>query len=111
MAGTVPTKKTLNMVLLTISCTAILVSAGLAYETPPFILPGVPEIVECWLSLTSIEGCVAEIYKLLVGGKIGVVGPDCCNAVTEIKDKCWPKMFPFSPVFPPLLHNSCAKSA
>ncbi|KAJ4708914.1 ECA1 gametogenesis related family protein [Melia azedarach] len=68
------------------------------------------EITECWKSITTIEGCALEIYKSLTDGQIfSGIGPACCKVVTEINDKCWPKMFPFNPFFPPLLKSSCAK--
>ncbi|KAL5786334.1 hypothetical protein ACOSQ2_008726 [Xanthoceras sorbifolium] len=51
----------------------------------------------------------AEINKSVSSGEISGIGPACCKAVTEIKDKCWPKIFPFNPFFPPLLKSTCAK--
>ncbi|KAL5783411.1 hypothetical protein ACOSP7_008440 [Xanthoceras sorbifolium] len=61
----------------------------------PGLLPPVnaTEYAECWSSLANVSG----------------IGPACCKAVTEIKDKCWPKIFPFNPFFPPLLKSTCAK--
>ncbi|KAH7574341.1 hypothetical protein ACOSP7_008444 [Xanthoceras sorbifolium] len=81
----------------------------------PGLAPGianVTEITECWSSLADIEGCVSEIYKsLLESGYIGGIGPACCKAITEIDDKCWPKIFPFNPFFPPLLKSTCSTVA
>ncbi|KAK0572861.1 hypothetical protein LWI29_038240 [Acer saccharum] len=78
----------------------------------PGLFPGianVTEIIECWSSLADIEGCVSEIYQsILDTGLIGKIGPACCKAVTEINDKCWPKIFPFNPFFPPLLKSTCS---
>ncbi|EOY31235.1 Uncharacterized protein TCM_038196 [Theobroma cacao] len=85
---------------------------------PPFSfsptsgVPGLPwqpgEIQKCWSSLTSIEGCIMEVYTSLFRGQVGIIGPACCQAITQIKDNCWPKMFPFNPFFPPLLKTSCS---
>uniref|UniRef100_A0A2N9G4A7 Prolamin-like domain-containing protein n=1 Tax=Fagus sylvatica TaxID=28930 RepID=A0A2N9G4A7_FAGSY len=66
------------------------------------------DILQCWSSLTSIEGCINEIYGSLSKGKFGVSGPACCKAITDVTDKCWPKMFPLNPMFPPLLKSNCA---
>ncbi|KAI9192344.1 hypothetical protein LWI28_021457 [Acer negundo] len=78
----------------------------------PGLFPGianVTEIIECWSSLADIEGCVSEIYQsILDTGLIGKIGPACCKAVTEINDKCWPKIFPFNPFLPPLLKSTCS---
>uniref|UniRef100_A0A2N9IAT3 Prolamin-like domain-containing protein n=1 Tax=Fagus sylvatica TaxID=28930 RepID=A0A2N9IAT3_FAGSY len=41
-------------------------------------------------------------------GKFGVSGLACCKAITDVSDKCWPKMFPLNPMFPPLLKSNCA---
>ena len=67
------------------------------------------DIAKCWSSLKSIDGCIVEIHGSLSKGKFGVSGPACCKAITNVSDKCWPKMFPFNPLFPPLLKNSCAR--
>ena len=69
------------------------------------------DILQCWSSLTSIEGCINEIYGSLSKGKFGVSGPACCKAITNVTDKCWPKMFPLNPMFPPLLKSNCAPIA
>uniref|UniRef100_A0A2N9HT14 Prolamin-like domain-containing protein n=1 Tax=Fagus sylvatica TaxID=28930 RepID=A0A2N9HT14_FAGSY len=69
------------------------------------------DILQCWSSLTSIEGCINEIYGSLSKGKFGVSGPACCKAITDVSDKCWPKMFPLNPMFPPLLKSNCAPIA
>ncbi|KAK0574583.1 hypothetical protein LWI29_025812 [Acer saccharum] len=75
----------------------------------PGLVPNVTEIIECWSSLADIEGCVSEIYQsILDTGLIGKIGLACCKAVTEINDKCWPKIFPFNPFFPPLLKSTCS---
>lgn len=65
------------------------------------------EVTECWSSITNTEGCALEIYKSLVTGQFNGLGHACCKAITEITDKCWPKMFPFNPFFPQLLQNTC----
>jgi hypothetical protein len=69
------------------------------------------DILQCWSSLTSIEGCINEIYGSLSKGKFGVSGPACCKAITDVSDKCWAKMFPLNPMFPPLLKSNCAPIA
>uniref|UniRef100_A0A7N2QZI6 Prolamin-like domain-containing protein n=1 Tax=Quercus lobata TaxID=97700 RepID=A0A7N2QZI6_QUELO len=51
------------------------------------------DIAKRWPSLKSIDGCIVEIHGPLSKGKFDVSGPVCCKAITNISDKCWPKMF------------------
>ncbi|TXG56885.1 hypothetical protein EZV62_018198 [Acer yangbiense] len=77
----------------------------------PGLLP-VPKnetIAECWSSLANVKGCASEINKALVSGQISGIGPACCKAVTVITNKCLQIIFPFNPLFPPLLKSFCAK--
>ncbi|KAK7814153.1 hypothetical protein CFP56_003480 [Quercus suber] len=69
------------------------------------------DIAKCWSSLKIINGCILEIHESLSKEKFNVSGPACCKAITNVSDKCWPKMFPLNPLFPPLLKNSCAPIA
>ncbi|KAK7848305.1 hypothetical protein CFP56_005204 [Quercus suber] len=69
------------------------------------------DIVKCWSSLSSINRCVDEIYGTLSRGEFSIVGPACYKSITVISHKCWPKMFPLNPLFPPLLKSKCARSA
>ncbi|KAF8079591.1 hypothetical protein N665_1015s0002 [Sinapis alba] len=94
-------------------CATVLLRPGLAevQTTPRFpTIPGSPvDIRKCWSSLTSIQGCVVEINKSAVTGKFENVGPACCKAFTDVDAKCWPKMFPLNPLFPPLLKDGCSR--
>ncbi|KAF6160077.1 hypothetical protein GIB67_025740 [Kingdonia uniflora] len=65
------------------------------------------EIKRCWSSLQSVEGCVEEIFLSFIHGKVGTIRPVCCKAITQVSEKCWPKIFPFNPFFPHLLTNFC----
>ncbi|XVE98426.1 hypothetical protein REPUB_Repub03eG0105400 [Reevesia pubescens] len=106
--------------LLLATCTAVLFQPGLAElaPVPPLgiipnlqglLPPGTPlEIQECWSGLAEIQGCISEIFQSLFSGQFGSIGPNCCKAFTQIKQDCWPKMFPFQPSFPPFLKNFCA---
>ncbi|KAK7837291.1 hypothetical protein CFP56_021423 [Quercus suber] len=69
------------------------------------------DIVKCWSSLSSINRCVDEIYGTLSRGEFSIVGFACYKSITVISHKCWPKMFPLNPLFPPLLKSKCARSA
>ena len=69
------------------------------------------DVAKCWSSLSSINRCVDEIYGTLSRGKFSLVSPACCKSITVISHKCWPKMFPLNPLFPPLLRSKCARSA
>ncbi|CAF2121748.1 hypothetical protein BRARA_C01380 [Brassica rapa] len=91
----------------------ILMRPGIAeiQTVPQFpLIPGSPiDITKCWSSLTSIQGCVTEIYKSVVTGKFENVGPACCKAFTDVDAKCWPTMFPLNPLFPPLIKDGCSR--
>lgn len=63
------------------------------------------EVETCWTSLSNVNGCIMEIFKSLSDGTMP--SPTCCNAIVKLNDDCWPKLFPFNPLFPPLLKNHC----
>ncbi|KAJ4708986.1 ECA1 gametogenesis related family protein [Melia azedarach] len=96
-------------------CIAMLVTTGLGELTTtnqfiqiPGLLTPIPDVIKCWSSLTSILSCLTEVYGSFLLGQIGKIGPICCEAINEINDNCWPKMFPLNPFFPSLLKNFCA---
>ncbi|KAB1208944.1 hypothetical protein CJ030_MR6G001697 [Morella rubra] len=80
----------------------------------PLPFPGLPPgqsgpvIERCWSPLTTIEGCIADIYGSLSNSNFGAISPACCKAISQVDDNCWPKMFPFNPLFSPLLKSICA---
>ncbi|OMO61689.1 hypothetical protein COLO4_33371 [Corchorus olitorius] len=49
-----------------------------------------------------------EIFTSLFRCQIGIIGPTCCRAIAGITNNCWPKMFPLTPFFAPLLRASCS---
>ncbi|OMO61679.1 hypothetical protein COLO4_33374 [Corchorus olitorius] len=91
---------------------AILVQPGLSQFLLP---PGSPiDVQKCFSSLMSIQGCMLEIFTSVFGGQFGKIGPQCCKAITDINDGCWPKLFPLlNPLtFLPMLKDNCgARSA
>lgn len=66
------------------------------------------DIAKFQSSLKSIDGCILEIHGSLSKRKFDLSSPACYKAITDVSDKCWPKMFPLNPLFSPLLKNSCA---
>ncbi|KAF8400709.1 hypothetical protein HHK36_014009 [Tetracentron sinense] len=100
-------------ILLIVPCMAMLTGAALPQAQPEHTMIGgfppelEPGIMQCWSSFTSIEGCVLEIYESVLKLQIGMIGPACCKAITEVNDKCWPKIFPINPDFPPMLKDYC----
>ncbi|KAJ4709099.1 ECA1 gametogenesis related family protein [Melia azedarach] len=111
--------QTLSSFLLMITFIAVLVQPGLTqFQMPQF--PGVSPpgssgsgaVIQCWSSLVNIEGCAWEIYwSVFITQQFDNIGPSCCKAYLEIDAKCWPKMFPFNPFFPPLLKDYCTRIA
>ncbi|XP_019091570.1 PREDICTED: uncharacterized protein LOC109128874 [Camelina sativa] len=102
----------LSTILIITLCATPLVKPGLAQlpTIPGFSPPGSPiDLAKCWSSLLNIQGCEIEILKSALTGKFENVGPTCCKAFTEIDAKCWPKMFPLNPFFPPLLKDGCSR--
>ncbi|KAF8093998.1 hypothetical protein N665_0372s0004 [Sinapis alba] len=82
-------------------CATVLLRPGLAeVQTKPRFptIPGSP------VDITKFE-----IYKSAVTGKFENVVPACCKAFTDVDAKCWPKMFPLNPMFPPLLKDGCSR--
>ncbi|KAG7534173.1 Prolamin-like domain [Arabidopsis thaliana x Arabidopsis arenosa] len=109
MEGRIETLLSTILVVCTL-CATTLLRPGLAeiQSTPRF--PGSPiDLTKCWSSLINIQGCHVEIIKSILTGKFENVGPTCCKAFTEVDAKCWPKMFPLNPLFPPLLKDGCSR--
>ncbi|KAF5197897.1 egg cell-secreted-like protein [Thalictrum thalictroides] len=71
---------------------------------PPFLDQ---DVQQCWSSFRNVNGCLVEVYDSFISGKVVAIGPACCKAITEINADCWPKIFPFSSDFPPLLKAYC----
>ncbi|KAF6150280.1 hypothetical protein GIB67_033979 [Kingdonia uniflora] len=87
--------------LLLLACVTMLFSPALAHQLPNRDLPFVG----------ILPGIDAEIKQVpSINGKFGVISHACCNAIVEVRDKSWPKMFPFNPLFPPLLKGFSANT-
>ncbi|KAF5742883.1 hypothetical protein HS088_TW09G00945 [Tripterygium wilfordii] len=84
---------------------------SIAKELESELLKDVKEIKQCWSSITSIDGCVAEIFKSFTSGKIGEFGSACCKAISGINDNCWSQIFPIDPFFPPLIKSKCGTNS
>ncbi|MBA0679790.1 hypothetical protein Goari_011539, partial [Gossypium aridum] len=79
--------------LLNLAFVAMFITVGNALLHPfplapmPSLAPFQPsEAQKCWSALTSIQGCMLEISASFFYGEIGVIGPDCCQAITHISD-------------------------
>lgn len=107
------------LMLLMFVCLAICSPTGLARLAPesayipsPNPLLQQKDVLQCWSSLIHVEGCVVEILTAFATGRFGVIGHECCKAITAITDNCWPKLIiPFNPLFPPLLKSHCASNS
>ncbi|OIT29453.1 PREDICTED: sulfated surface glycoprotein 185-like [Nicotiana attenuata] len=86
-------------------------SGGLG-NTGPFAWSfGGPEAEKCVAALKNTPGCIQEIFgSLFIPFHFHSIGPQCCKAVIDIQDNCWPKIFPISPLFPFTLKNFCTKT-
>ncbi|KAH7861662.1 hypothetical protein Vadar_029052 [Vaccinium darrowii] len=95
---------------------AIMAPIGLPMLVPEFrrasapgLLPQTDEdIVTCWTPVIKTHGCITQMYESLCKNAFSSIGPACCRAITDIKQTCWPRMFPFHPDFPPLVRGHCA---
>ncbi|KAI5679627.1 hypothetical protein M9H77_00854 [Catharanthus roseus] len=67
------------------------------------------DIMKCWKVLIRTDGCITQIYEAIFQQKFDQIGPICCENIMNLKDNCWPRIFPFHPQFPPFLKNYCAK--
>lgn len=79
--------------------------AGLLAETstPP---ESFDYIKECWLPLATINKCPDQIIEFLLNKHFNL-SSECCNKFDATLDKCWKRMFPFHPEFPPLVKQTC----
>jgi hypothetical protein len=99
------------------ACLAVLVPTGVAQlpQIPGlFPFPGLGGLpgptTQCFSSLVNIPGCLTEVFGSFINGHFGIIGSACCKAITEIEDNCLGKLFPFNPVFGPLLNSTCGQS-
>ncbi|XP_010482677.1 PREDICTED: uncharacterized protein LOC104761306 [Camelina sativa] len=103
-------KTVLSIFFIVSLCAATFVTQGVAQMLPGLFAPGSPiDLVKCWSSLFSVEGCVLEIAKSIFSGKFENVEAACCKAFSTLDANCWPHMFPLNPFFPPLLKDNCAR--
>ncbi|KAM3269419.1 hypothetical protein P3S67_030301 [Capsicum chacoense] len=77
------------------------------------LLPGsgndlFPDISKCLASVLNVPGCVEEILTSFLKVQLRLIGPQCCQATLEIEDSCWPKILPFSSIFPLTLKSYCS---
>ncbi|KAI8570609.1 hypothetical protein RHMOL_Rhmol01G0048900 [Rhododendron molle] len=100
---------TLYSVSLLAACVSILVG-----PTDEFLFgPGLGGLGlgnDCWASLRGARGCgLQAVVNSFVKAQPELMGPDCCRAFLDADDKCWPKVFPLNPFFPPTLKSYCEK--
>ncbi|KAK2635951.1 hypothetical protein Ddye_030743 [Dipteronia dyeriana] len=102
-------------IALILACVFMVIAPGLAAEPATLKFPPLfgkdPEVVKCLSTLHNVKGCFQEIITSFLSHQVKLIGPACCEALNEVDDKCWPKLFPFDPFFPTLLKNYCAKVA
>ncbi|KAI9191849.1 hypothetical protein LWI28_014460 [Acer negundo] len=100
-------------IALILACVFMVTAMSLAAEVLPAAagLPPLfsqdPDILNCLSTLQAVQGCVQEIIASFFSHQVQLIGPACCKTLNEVDDKCWPKVFPFDPFFPPLLKNYC----
>ncbi|ESQ32494.1 hypothetical protein EUTSA_v10005180mg [Eutrema salsugineum] len=92
-------------ILPVIVCIAVL---GTAQTLPSQPIPEQDE-ADCLSSLEAIPDCVPEIFRSIINGQIGNVGPSCCHAFLRIDEECATQMFIFAPFFPPTLRDHCSQ--
>ncbi|CAN7039257.1 unnamed protein product [Brassica rapa subsp. trilocularis] len=108
-------KAVVSVYLIISLCAAIFVTRGVAQMQNPQAIPGlfppglVPiDLVKCWSSLFTVQGCVLAISNSFFSGKFENVEAACCKVFSTLDANCWPHMFPLNPFFPPLLKDNCA---
>ena len=74
----------------------------------PDIQISFPDISKCLASVLNVPGCVEEILTSFLKVQFRLIGPQCCKAALEIEDSCWPKILPFSSIFPLTLKSFCS---
>ncbi|EOA29187.1 hypothetical protein CARUB_v10025459mg [Capsella rubella] len=108
-------KAIVSILLLVSLCVTIFVTQGVAQmQKPPtlpgLLPPGLPiDLIKCWSTIFSVEGCVLEISRSIFSGKFENIERACCKAFSALDANCWPRMFPLNPFFPPLLKDNCAR--
>ncbi|KAF3540574.1 hypothetical protein F2Q69_00019761 [Brassica cretica] len=74
---------------------------------PPGLVP--IDLVKCWSSLFTVQGCVLAISNSFFSRKFENVEAACCKVFSTLDANCWPHMFPLNPFFPPLLKDNCSR--
>nr|XP_009782409.1 PREDICTED: uncharacterized protein LOC104231154 [Nicotiana sylvestris] len=67
-----------------------------------------PDISKCLASVLNVPGCVEEILTSFLSIRFRLIGPQCCKAALDIEERCWPKIFPLSSLFPLTLRSFCS---
>ncbi|CAH2044824.1 unnamed protein product [Thlaspi arvense] len=81
---------------------------GTAQTLPTQPIPGQDQS-DCLSSLEVIPDCIPEIFRSIINGEIGNVGPSCCRAFLGLDADCVTQTFVFAPFFPPTLANHCSR--
>nr|VDC87219.1 unnamed protein product [Brassica rapa] len=109
-------KAVISVYLIISLCAAIFVTRGVAQMQNPQAIPGLfppglepIDLVKCWSSLFTVQGCVLAISNSFFSGKFENVEAACCKVFSTLDANCWPHMFPLNPSFPPLLKDNCAR--
>ncbi|CAN8265738.1 unnamed protein product [Cochlearia groenlandica] len=89
--------------LLPLVCMAML---GTTQTLPTQPMPGLDQ-PDCLASLEVIPDCIPEIFRSIINGQIGSIGPSCCNAFLGLNAECASHMVIFAPYFPPSLRDHC----
>ncbi|MCD7472387.1 hypothetical protein HAX54_013617 [Datura stramonium] len=67
-----------------------------------------PDISKCVASVLNVPGCIEEILTSFLSIQLRLIGPQCCKAILDIEDSCWPKIFPLSSLFPLTIRSFCS---
>ncbi|KAL4304621.1 hypothetical protein GQ457_10G004840 [Hibiscus cannabinus] len=61
----------------------------------------------CIMSFVSVEGCVEAIHDAVTHKVYDGLKHECCTAITQLGDNCWPLLFPGRPAVPLFLKAIC----
>ncbi|GMI89151.1 hypothetical protein like AT2G22155 [Hibiscus trionum] len=65
------------------------------------------DLAGCLMSFVSVEGCVEAIHEAVTHKVYDGLKHECCTAITQLGDNCWPILFPDQPYVPLILKAVC----
>ncbi|CAI9777713.1 unnamed protein product [Fraxinus pennsylvanica] len=109
-----PNTRTMDAIALIFASILVIAAPNFAQEVnahelylPNLTGVALPHFFQCLRSVVTIPRCTEELILSIFSLEIELLGPECCDALLNVDDKCWPKNLPVNPFFPATIKNYC----